>query len=260
MEQELEQVYEQKKETNQEEQVANVSDDDDVSSKMENIEDKLVKSSFSITYAFLVTTGTITFIEALRTKNETMRHILNLETCISIVAAYFYGKFMEDIETSVESKEELLEQDYKTLNVTRYLDWSITTPIMLLVLILAFRYNLGQTGISFLSFVVILIMNFGMLASGYVGEQGLLPRFQANFIGFLFFGGMFGYIYYKYLHKKKNKINEMLYAAFFILWSLYGVFYQMEERLRNVGYNVLDLFSKCFVGIYFWSLSSGIFV
>ena len=104
MEQELEQVYEQKKETNQEEQVANVSDDDDVSSKMENIEDKLVKSSFSITYAFLVTTGTITFIEALRTKNETMRHILNLETCISIVAAYFYGKFMEDIETSVESK------------------------------------------------------------------------------------------------------------------------------------------------------------
>ena len=148
MEQELEQVYEQKKETNQEEQVANVSDDD-VSSKMENIEDKLVKSSFSITYAFLVTTGTITFIEALRTKNETMRHILNLETCISIVAAYFYGKFMEDIETSVESKEELLEQDYKTLNVTRYLDWSITTPIMLLVLILAFRYNLGQT-VSFL--------------------------------------------------------------------------------------------------------------
>ena len=34
---------------------------------------------------------------------------------------------MEDIETSVESNEELLEHDYKTLNVTRYLDWSVNT-------------------------------------------------------------------------------------------------------------------------------------
>ena len=87
-----------------------------------------------------------------------------------------------------------------------------------------------------------------MLASGYVGEQGLLPRFQANFIGF--------YSLVECLDTftisiyKKNKVNEMLFVAFFILWSLYGVFYQMEERLRNVGYNVLDLFSKCFVGIY----------
>jgi bacteriorhodopsin len=218
----------------------------------EDIETNLVKSSFSITYAFLVTTGTITFIEALRTKSDTMRHILNLETCISIVAAFFYGKFMQEIGDT--------EPDYKKLNETRYLDWSITTPIVLLVLILAFRYNLGKKGVSFLSYLFILILNFGMLASGYVGEIGMLPRFQSNFIGFLFFGGMFGYIYSKYLHKKKNAINEMLYSAFFILWALYGVFYQMEERLRNVGYNVLDLFSKCFVGIYFWSLSSGIFV
>ena len=157
MEEELQQVYDKKEETNMDK--VNDVVEDDQKSKMEHVEDKLVKSSFSITYAFLVTTGTITFIEALRTKSDTMRHILNLETCISIVAAYFYGKFMEDIETSVEANEELLEQDYKTLNVTRYLDWSITTPIMLLVLILAFRYNLGQTGISFLSFVVILLFN-----------------------------------------------------------------------------------------------------
>ena len=38
--------------------------------------------SFYITCAFLVTTGTITFIEALRTPIVPMRHILNLETCI----------------------------------------------------------------------------------------------------------------------------------------------------------------------------------
>jgi hypothetical protein len=39
----------------------------------------VVHSSFYITYAFLMTTATITFIESIRTKNEKVRHILNLE-------------------------------------------------------------------------------------------------------------------------------------------------------------------------------------
>ena len=42
-----------------------------------------VKNSFMVTYVLLITTGTITIIEALRTQNPTIRHVLNLETCIS---------------------------------------------------------------------------------------------------------------------------------------------------------------------------------
>ena len=60
-------------------EVMNNNDDED-----SNI--KIVNSTFYITYAFLITTGTITFIEALRTKDPSIRNILNLETCISIVA------------------------------------------------------------------------------------------------------------------------------------------------------------------------------
>ena len=51
--------------------------------------DKMVENSFYLTYVFLMTTATITFIEAMRTKNKKVRHILNLETCISVVAAFF---------------------------------------------------------------------------------------------------------------------------------------------------------------------------
>ena len=94
----------------------------------------MVKNSFYLTYVFLLTTATITFIEAMRTKNTKVRHILNLETCISVVAAYFYGKFVEQLGDNV---------DYKKINMTRYSDWFITTPIMLLVLCLAFLYNTG---------------------------------------------------------------------------------------------------------------------
>ena len=41
--------------------------------------DKLI-FSFTLTYILLITTGTITLIEALRTKIPLVRHIFNLET------------------------------------------------------------------------------------------------------------------------------------------------------------------------------------
>ena len=41
---------------------------------------------------YCATTATITFIEAMRTKVPKIRHMLNLETCISVVAAYFLWK------------------------------------------------------------------------------------------------------------------------------------------------------------------------
>ena len=93
--------------------------------------------SFYITYAFLVTTGTITFIESLRTNIVPMRHILNLETCISIVAAFFYGNFITKLKDKKDDvDDETLQNE---INDNRYVDWMITTPIMLLVLILAFQ-------------------------------------------------------------------------------------------------------------------------
>ena len=55
------------------------------------------------------------------------------------------------------------------------------------------------------------------------------------------------------LYKKYNFDNALIYYSFLILWTFYGVFYEMEEGFRNVAYNILDLFSKCFVGIFFWA-------
>jgi len=227
--------------------------------------------SFYITCSFLVTTGTITFIEALRTDIVAMRHILNLETCISIVAAYFYGKFIttldplkdEIITNSNKIDKEELNKLEKKINTTRYVDWMITTPIMLLVLVLALQYNSKNTGIVFSDYLLILLFNYGMLGTGYLGELNILNKLIANIIGFVYFGLLYGFIYYKYLLNTKNGNNynnKVLYLSFFILWALYGVFYLMKESIKNTGYNILDLFSKCFVGIYFWSYSSNIFL
>ena len=212
----------------------------------------LVHDSFYITYAFLMTTATITFIEAIRTKDLKIRNILNLETCTSVVAAFFYSKFVFSIEN-----DEIV--DYETINKTRYTDWAITTPIMLLVLVLALLYNTGGGPMSFSSYLKILGLNYGMLGSGYLGEIGALSRLSANLIGFGFFAALYGYIYNAYLKNKPNFDNSMLFSVFLVLWSLYGVFYFFDDIPKNVGFNVLDLFSKCFVGIFFWAYFTKVF-
>ena len=56
-----------------------------IDKKQEDIKDKMVKYSFYITYAFLMTTATVTFIEAMRTKQQRIRDILNLETQILVI-------------------------------------------------------------------------------------------------------------------------------------------------------------------------------
>ena len=232
----------------------------------------IVNSSFYITYVFLMTTATITFIEAIRTKVPEVRNILNLETCISVVAAFFYGKFIKMIEekklNSNESKmieEKKLNSneskmiEYKEINETRYIDWSITTPIMLLVLVLALLYNNKMGSMNFFYFIIIVLLNYGMLLSGYLGETKVLDKITANIIGFIFFIILYFFIYYFYVLPKYNFDNYILFFSFVILWSIYGVFYFLDEETKNIGYNILDLFSKCFVGIFFWAYYAKVF-
>ena len=69
----------------------------------------LVINSFYITYIFLITTSVITFIEALRSPIPQVRHILNLETCISVIASYFYGLFIEQINKA--KKDESIKDE-----------------------------------------------------------------------------------------------------------------------------------------------------
>ncbi len=210
----------------------------------------MVRNSFYLTYVFLLTTATITFIEAMRTKINKVRHILNLETCISVVAAYFYGTFIKQIDTQ--------NIDYKKINNTRYVDWSITTPIMLLVLCLAFLFNTGGR-LKFKTFLKILAMNFLMLFSGYAGTVNLIDKYVALALGFVFFFALYGYIYKTFIEKKPIFDNLILYWSFFIFWICYGLVYLQPDKFKNVIFNYLDLFSKAFVGIFFWAYFTKVF-
>lgn len=212
----------------------------------------LVRFSFYNTYAFLLTTATITFIEAMRNPDPKIRHILNLETVISVVAAFFYSQFVERIKDDQEI-------DYRGINITRYTDWAITTPVMLLVLVLAMLYNSKKGPLPFSKYLMILFFNFVMLGFGYMGEMNYISKNNAQFFGSIFFFALYGYIYYHFLKPNLIFDNRMIYWVFVFFWALYGVFYQEDDETRNIAYNFLDLFAKCFVGIFFWAYFTKIF-
>ena len=221
----------------------------------------LVINSFYITYIFLITTSVITFIEALRSPIPQVRHILNLETCISVIASYFYGLFIAEINNKKaknSTKENFATHDsideipLEKINNMRYSDWIITTPFMLLALSMVLGYE-NKIAVRFKSFILVLISNLFMLGFGYAGEIGLLNRNLASFMGFLFLLLTFGIIWKLFIIcAKATYQSKLIFWLYLGLWSLYGVFYHTNEATKMLGYNILDLIAKAFVGIFFW--------
>jgi bacteriorhodopsin len=199
--------------------------------------------SFYLTYVLLLTTATITFIEALRTKIPRVQHIMNLETCISLVAGYFYSMFNDKIKHK--------SIPWKDFTQLRYIDWSITTPMMLLVLSLVLSFN-SKTHIKLHWFLVSIVFNYIMLYTGYLGETGTLNRMTSQLLGFIAFLITFGVIYIQYLLPRFNFDNFIIFGIVLVVWSLYGVAFNFTEVNKNIAYNYLDLISKCFIGIGLW--------
>lgn len=208
-----------------------------------------VKNTFFVTYVLLLTTGSITFIEALTTQNPIIRHVLNLETVVSIIASFFYSQFVSRYVNSAGVTEQTV--NYIELTKTRYLDWSITTPFMLLALCLVLAHNQKRT-LSVTAFMVILFLDYGMLWTGYLGEAEVLSKNVAFIISFLFFIALFAYIYFQFVAGAKSYDNYVLFSIYTLVWSIYGFVYYTDNVIKNVSYNILDLIAKCFIGIFLW--------
>jgi bacteriorhodopsin len=203
----------------------------------------LINFSFMITYIILLTTATITFIEAIRTPVPQIRHIFNLETAISLIAGYFYSVFVYKIATS--------KLDYAELSKMRYIDWAITTPLMLLVLTLVLSQNLKQS-VTFMFFGIIVLLNYIMLLLGYLGELNVISKFNGMIFGFIPFCILFYLIYNKYIKNYNLLANKVIFGVYVVLWSLYGIVYMFDEEVKNICFNFLDLFAKCFFGLSLW--------
>ena len=99
--------------------------------------------------------------------------------------------------------------------------------------------------------IKIVFYNFMMLVFGFLGEKGILDKHISIPIGFIFFGLSFNEIY-----KFTNNIdiNKTIFYILIFLWGLYGVAAMLPLVEKNTSYNILDMFSKNFYGLYIFYL------
>ena len=151
----------------------------------------------------------------------------------------------------------------KVSNVTpkRYIDWVITTPTMLLTLMIYLIYlnkrvENNTSELDFFTllkensnvFIPVLLLNWSMLLFGYLGEMRTIPVLLGVFLGFIPFLIYYYIIYVNYV--TQNTSGYLLFWYFFFFWSLYGLVAGLPYYLKNSCYNILDLFAKNFFGIF----------
>ena len=191
------------------------------------------------------------FIPLLK-KDIILRDIIIMETVVQFIEFIFYLWLVFSIAA-------------KSVNVTaiRYIDWFITTPIMLITTMLYFAYNSNkeefknEEGIITLQsifkkdykiIIQFVILNFFMLLFGLLGEIGIMYRNISLVLGTFFFLCSFQIIY-KY-YASLDESNKPLFYIMFVIWTLYGIAFLFNYKYRNVSYNILDIFSKNFYGLY----------
>jgi bacteriorhodopsin len=200
---------------------------------------RLLGDTFLTTYIVLFGYTAITLIEAIRTPSVNVRHIMNIETSVSLVAGLVYGIFLERIK----------EADFKLQDILhlRYLDWMISTPLILLGLLLFYNNRLGS--INYKTYGIIIVLNWLMLIFGYLGEFGSISPTVGVGVGSFFLVAMLAYILFYAIPKGSS---TALFWFFAIIWSSYGVAYTFDEEAKNISYNILDLMSKAIFGIILW--------
>ena len=178
-----------------------------------------------------------------------LKQVLIMELIVQIVEAIFYIWLAINIST--------------VLNITphRYYDWYLTTPTMLVSLCVYLVYlrndeNNIETKDSLIKIVYdnlntlvpIIILNFIMLTSGYLSEIKKISKIPGVIFGFIPFLIYFNLIYKNYA--KYSKKGMIIFKYFISIWFLYGIASFMNYNIKNVSFNILDLFSKNFFGVF----------
>ncbi len=191
----------------------------------------------------------------INSKDEMLKDLLKVELFVQVVEFIFYLWLIY-----------YFNKVSQNITPIRYLDWAITTPLMLITLS-AFLNHDGSTSSRLSDFlsnnigpmIKIVFLNAAMLLFGFIGEIGYLSPYLSTALGFIPFILNFKYIKDKFLPSSEDKFKIAVFYWFVFFWSLYGVFALTSYTTKNTGYNILDIFSKNVFGLFLayiiWSKS-----
>jgi bacteriorhodopsin len=131
-----------------------------------------------------------------------------------------------------------MQKDKAHLEFYRYTDWAVTTPLMLIALLMANARPAAEIG-------SLVLLDMFMIYAGY---QGVNEHDHARQCAWFIAGCVaFVPIIYMLLRLKKNTTAVLLTVA---LWTLYPVVWWLDEASTisktqaNVSYSVMDVAAK----------------
>lgn len=172
------------------------------------------------------------------------KDLLKLELGVQVVEFAFYLWMVLNITT------------VKNITPYRYLDWFITTPTMLLTLMIFLSKDQETYNgiVQFISdnkddVIKVGLSNVLMLVFGLLGEYQYINNTLAVGLGFIPFVYYYKKIYDKNITEESTTYQKGFFWFFFIVWSVYGLAALLPYIPKNVLLNILDLFSKNLIGL-----------
>ena len=201
----------------------------------------------------------ITLFKNVKPELLIIKQLLFIDVLVQVIELSFYIWLVYNIKTD------------NNITPKRYFDWFFTTPTMLVTLVVYLIYlknieknkleeeiieNVPKKNIELFDILIenkenlflIIILNSLMLLFGYLGEVNIINNNYAVILGFIPF-----IIYFKLIYEKYaifTITGYKIYFYFLIVWSFYGIAALMPYFVKNTIYNILDLFSKNFAGIF----------
>jgi bacteriorhodopsin len=214
--------------------------------------------SFFVQIITLIFGLLIVFLTNVSSSNRLIREALILENGVQIIEGSFYIWFIYFYTKNVD-KEDIASY--------RYYDWFFSTPLMIISTVAYFHYNntklygpnasvIANASSSLYNFIKtdiakiseLLFYNFNMLFLGYLQELKLISLTISTIFGFLFLGLLFLKMFVYYV--KNNSANYLIFYLMLFIWSLYGIAALYKNKIKNASYNILDVFSKNFFGLF----------
>ena len=184
-------------------------------------------------------------------KHFVLKEILILEGVVQLIESCFYIWVIFSIH------------NLNKVTPRRYIDWTFSTPIMLISTIVFMKYQEFKEQNKDTSFKMvdffknnktnifkIFVYNGLMLLCGFLGEAGIIDKRLGIPLGFIFFYLSFNLIYKEYANK--SELGKKLFIFLVGIWGLYGVAAMTDLKTKNISYNILDIIAKNFYGLFIY--------
>jgi hypothetical protein len=227
---------------------------------MEGLHSVLLKTVYLSLFVQIITGVTDVYVLFTVTGEKLiLKALLLLEIIVQVIEGSFYLWLASMFST------------IKDVTPNRYFDWAFSTPLMLFTLCIYLDYlkkekkeaekkepdEKKQTILTILFdkfnehrqiLIPVFILNWLMLLLGYLGEIGTIDNLFAVILGFIPFIAFYAIIYFNYA--QYTNTGTVLFWWFVVIWAFYGKAALMSYYWKNISYNILDIFSKNFFGVY----------